>query len=374
MSSTPKPFQKEGADVIPLDKRRAQPATPRRREGTIEYDTRTGQTRDFDAPTSRHEVVVGARGDESTDRMTLPDGPPTVEQEIPIELTDLAPPNPIDALPTMTFVAGALIRDKSLDRGPTYYEILSGVARMGDRDLEEGDFIGLIQFAEVSAKTPLRVRTYDLPKIAATNNTTLLLSAQGRLFAASAKLANATTREADKMRGRVEEYEAMLRGRLDELKEKVLRPIRLQLGDRARENLDLHERIGGLTRRLADKDAELAALKPWVEETFERVPHLLEEITLLENRVERMRIDREADMASVELTLQNLSELVDQGVIDASRVELTLLISEIDPALSAMSVCDNMALAQMAVHALGALHRMQMRVKKLPGKPGAPAT
>lgn len=304
MSNTPKPFapKGEGGDVIPLEKRR-----PRReREGTVEYDRKSGETR----------IPGSLRRDETpTDRMTIPDGlPPGEAQEIVVDLTELAPvqKNPVDALEMMTFVAGALIRDKSLARGPVYYEILSGVAIMADRELGKGSFIGLVEFVEVSAKTPLRVRVYDLPKVAESGDATLLLAVQGRLFAASAELANLSMRENVKLRERVDEYDAVLRGKLDEIRERFIRPLR-------------------------------------------------EEIAAKNEYIARLEKDRLADSQSLVLILDDFEELVEEGVLDASEVRIAEVVSIFEPTLTAMSTCGDNAIMTKAMKALGELHAFKMK-------------
>jgi len=349
--NTPKPSpipKLEGGDVIPL-------STRRRRDATQEFDTRG------DSPSKEH-VVVSRRDDTPTDRITVPDGlPPGEAQEIVVELHDLAPvhKNPLDALETMTFVGGRLIRDKSLSRGPVYYEILTGVAVMGGRKLRKGDIIGLVEFVEVYAETPLHVRILDLPKIAAANDTSLMLSVQGRLLGASAELANQAIGENAVLRQRIEEYDAVLRGRLEQLRDQVVRPLRTQLQERIAETLSLHEQLGALTARLAHGEAELAELRPWLEAFFKRdVPELLADL-------ERMRKDRTADAESLELILDEFDEFVEQGVIDESEKRLVELVTIIEPMLDAMMNSGDMHLCQLAVRGQGALFTFKMRAPKV---------
>lgn len=348
--NTPKPSpipKLEGGDVIPL-------STRRRRDATQEFDTRG------DSPSKEH-VVVSRRDDTPTDRITVPDGlPPGEAQEIVVELHDLAPvhKNPLDALETMTLVAGRLIRDKSLSRGPVYYEILTGVAVMGSRKLRKGDIIGLVEFVEVYAETPLHVRILDLPKIAAANDTSLMLSVQGRLLGASAELANQAIGENAVLRQRIEEYDAVLRGRLEQLRDQVVRPLRTQLQERIAETLSLHEQLGALTARLARSEQELGELKPWLEEAFEVLPVLHEEIA-------RLYKDRQVDAESLELILDEFDEFVEQGVIDESEKRIVELVTIIEPMLDAMMNSGDMHLCQLAVRGQGALFTFKMRAPKV---------
>ncbi|HVM91010.1 MAG TPA: hypothetical protein VMU11_03895 [Verrucomicrobiae bacterium] len=383
MSSTPKPSPAvkgdkgkadEEENVIPLGKRR------REREGTIEYDRRSGETR---VPGGLRQ-----RDDTPTDRMlTTPDGlPPGEAHEIVVELRDLAPvhKSPFDALPLQTFAKGVVIRHESETRGPVYYKILSGSAHMrsvdeqgrpkdNPRDLKEGDFIGLTGGVRVVARTDVRVRVYDMRTLHNPVTKDLLIAVQGELFGASAAesmnkdFENARLREENaRQRELLNQQSAVIQGRLDELKEQVVQPLRRELRDRNAEVLSLHEQLGKLTARLAIRESEIAALTPWVEELFERVPVLLDEITIRQDEVERLLKDRKADAESLELMLDEFDGFVEQGVLDASEKRVAELVSIMEPLLTAMSTCGDMVVMQKAMHAMGELHTFKMKMRKAP--------
>jgi hypothetical protein len=298
-----------------------------RADGTQEYDLRSSQA------VVRPPLPTSVADDRPTD----PDGPPTDQMEIPIPLTELAahsaaPADPLSFLETVTFDRGVVVRSEKESRGPKYFEILSGYAEMcaldgqgqgtnNPRTLEPGHFIGLIGFARVVTTTELTARVYDLPKIAAMNRPDLQVVAQGRLFAASSDLATTFLRENGALRGRVVEYDAMLRGKLDTLKDGIRKRF-----------------IDPLRAQLAEKD----------------------------EYIRRLEKDRIADSQSLVLVLDEFEGLVEEGVIDKSEKRLAELVTIIDGLLDAVLRADDMALRQKAMHVQSALFAFKMKGPKAP--------
>lgn len=248
--------------------------------------------------------------------------PPTrdaVEMEIPIYVET---PDPFAALEEQTFEANVVIRNETQSRGPKYYEILTGYALLKadthERNLGPGEFIGLLGFTRVVSTTELRVRIYDLPKLAAAGNPALHIAAMGRLFAASADQATALERTSQELRQKNREVAFALESRLDEFKEQALRPLRRKLREMEEENSMLHEEIG------------------------------------------RLRKDREADLASGHLSLAGLEELVEIQYVDDHERRLARLIAIVSEALHAMSVSSDPNLSKLAFHALSTLFTFKM--------------